>query len=100
LAPESSGFSKQWEAVTCIVAASQRARFDRWLADAHDVLENLTDDDLQRMYRRDADSSQGTGAVERTIAECIAHALSHVALHLGHLQVQRQLWEQERGEDR
>jgi uncharacterized damage-inducible protein DinB len=74
-----------------------RERFDRWLAETHEVLSNLTDDDLNRMYRRDADPSQGTGAVERTIAECIAHALSHVALHLGHLQIQRQLWEQERG---
>ena len=29
-------------------------------------------------------------------AEVLLHALDHTALHLGHLQVQRQLWETER----
>ena len=75
-----------------------RARFDRLLADTHEVLARLTDDDLNAMFRRDANSSQGIGAVERTVAECLVHALTHIALHLGHLQIQRQLWEQERGQ--
>jgi uncharacterized damage-inducible protein DinB len=75
-----------------------RARFDRLLADTHEVLGRLTEDDLKKSFRRDAAQSQGIGAVERTVAECLVHALTHIALHLGHLQIQRQLWEQERGQ--
>jgi len=77
--------------------ADLRARFDRWLADSHDVLVSLSDEDLASIYRRDPDPSQGLSRVERPVAECIVHALEHTAMHVGHLQVQRQLWEQERG---
>jgi ankyrin repeat protein len=28
------------------------------------------------------------------VAWCLAHALEHTALHLGHMQITRQLWEQ------
>ena len=77
--------------------ADLRARYDRLLTDVHDVLAALSDDDLVRIYQRDADPSQGVFATRRTVAECIVHALDHGALHLGHLHIQRQLWEQERG---
>ena len=29
-----------------------------------------------------------------TVVWCLAHALEHTALHLGHIQVTRQLWDQ------
>jgi uncharacterized damage-inducible protein DinB len=32
-----------------------------------------------------------------TVGWCLAHALEHSALHLGHVQLTRQLWEQTRG---
>ena len=32
-----------------------------------------------------------------TVAWSLAHALEHTALHLGHIQITRQLWEQRRG---
>lgn len=74
-----------------------RARYGRWLADSHEVLASLSDEDLSSVYRRDPEPSQGLSRVERPVAECIVHALEHTALHVGHLQIQRQLWEQERG---
>lgn len=77
--------------------ADLRARYDRWLADSHEVMASLSDEDLSSIYHRDAEPSQGLSRVERPVAECIMHALEHTALHVGHLQIQRQLWEQERG---
>jgi uncharacterized damage-inducible protein DinB len=32
-----------------------------------------------------------------TVGWCLAHALEHTALHTGHIQLTRQLWEQEKG---
>lgn len=71
--------------------AEIRERYDRWLAGVHDLLDGLTDADLDR------DSSEPR-YVERgwKVAEILLHALDHTALHVGHLQVQRQLWEAER----
>ena len=77
--------------------ADLRARYDRWLADVHEILTNLSDEDLSSVYRRDPDPTQGLSRVEKPVAECIVHALEHAALHVSHLQIQRQLWEQERG---
>lgn len=72
-----------------------RARYEDWMAELADLMERLTDDDLRSTYRRVADPSQGVSALELTKSEAILHALDHTALHLGHMQVQRQLWDQE-----
>ena len=61
------------------------------LANAFDhsrrVLEGLTLADLEatRISPRDGRPF--------SVAWCLAHALEHTALHLGHMQVSRQLWE-------
>lgn len=73
-----------------------RLRYDRWLADAADVIDSMTDERLAEMYRRPANPEQGVSAAQFTVAECIVHAVEHTALHTGHLQIQRQLWEAER----
>ena len=52
------------------------------------VLRRLTVEDLdaRRLSVRDGD--------EYSVAWCLAHALEHTGLHLGHIQVTRQLWDQ------
>jgi uncharacterized damage-inducible protein DinB len=77
--------------------ADLRSRYDKWLNDTHDLLASMTEADLNRLYVREANPAQGTGAVQRTAAECLVHAVEHVGIHVGHLQLQRQLWDAERG---
>jgi hypothetical protein len=68
-----------------------RARFERWLEGVHDLVADFSDVDLDRELHSAQDADRGWKA-----AEILLHALSHTALHVGHLQVQRQLWEAER----
>jgi uncharacterized damage-inducible protein DinB len=53
------------------------------------ALEGLTLEDLEatRVSARDGHKF--------TVAWCLAHALEHTALHLGHMQITRQFWEQQ-----
>jgi uncharacterized damage-inducible protein DinB len=55
------------------------------------ALSDLTETRVSSPAERDASSRD-----ERryTVAWCLAHALEHTALHLGHMQLTRQLWEQ------
>lgn len=66
-------------------------RYERWLDSVHELLTSFTDADLDR-------ASFSDRYVERNwkAAEILLHALDHTALHAGHVQVQRQLWEAER----
>ncbi|CAN5684998.1 hypothetical protein BH23CHL5_BH23CHL5_08350 [soil metagenome] len=74
---------------------SLRGRYLELMHDIEFVILAQTPEDLASTYRREANSVQGVSAAERTKASCIVHALEHVALHVGHLQLQRQLWDQE-----
>jgi len=69
-------------------AATLTARLAQTLAHSQAVLAGLTLPDLEatRVSPRDGH--------EFTVAWCLAHALEHTALHLGHMQITRQLWEQ------
>ncbi len=71
--------------------AALRERYDRWLAESDRVLERLDDAALESIFRREANPDQGMTAAEFTRAACVIHALEHTALHVGHLQIQRQL---------
>lgn len=73
-----------------------RERYQRWLQNAAAVLSTIDDATLASLHERPADPANGVSADSRTRAECILHALEHTALHLGHLQLQRQLWDAER----
>ena len=59
----------------------------RTLDHSRGVLKRLTLEDLSspRISSRDGKSF--------TVAWCLAHALEHTALHLGHIQITRQLWD-------
>lgn len=78
--------------------ADIRQRYDRWLEQLAELLNRVTDEELRSVYRREANSAQGVSAAEKQRAECLLHALEHTALHLGHMQVQRQLWDAEQGQ--
>ena len=52
------------------------------------VLEDLSLADLETKRFSSLDGRQFT------VAWCLAHALEHAALHLGHMQLMRQLWDQ------
>lgn len=70
-------------------AAALKACLAETLAYSQAVLERLTLPDLEatRVSLRDGR--------EFTVAWCLAHALEHTALHLGQMQITRQLWEQQ-----
>lgn len=65
-------------------------RLDETLAHSHGVLEALTLQDLEKLRVSPRDGR------EFTVAWCLAHALEHTAIHLGHVQIVRQLWDQRR----
>lgn len=66
------------------------ARFERFLAAFHELLEGLTEADLGE---RPAPDHPELG--DWTTADWLMHTLDHIALHTGHLQIHRQLWEHE-----
>ena len=68
-----------------------RARYERWLEGVHDLMAGFSNADLDRASFSERYTERGWRA-----AEILLHALDHTALHVGHLQVQRQLWEAER----
>jgi hypothetical protein len=69
-------------------AATLAARLDAALEYSRTVLEHLSLSDLEAQRVRPRDGSQVT------VAWALGHALEHTALHLGHAQVVRQLWDQ------
>jgi uncharacterized damage-inducible protein DinB len=69
-------------------AATLRNRLRDALAHSRGVLENLTLQDLETPRTSPRDGKQFT------IGWALAHALEHTALHAGHMQIMRQLWEQ------
>lgn len=68
-------------------------RADAWIEDTRQYLATLTEEDLERVFERG-----GSDPLRWTVAECIMHAVEHTAVHVGHLQIQRQIWNAERGD--
>lgn len=68
-----------------------KKRLDDYLAYARETLEKLTLQDLEesRISPRDGNKF--------TVAWALLHAFEHANLHLGHIQMNRQLWEQSKG---
>jgi uncharacterized damage-inducible protein DinB len=73
--------------------AALRARADAWLANSEALLDGFTADDYARVvsYVRVISGEPATD----TIANCVIHSVDHTANHLGHLQLQRQIWNAE-----
>ncbi len=94
------GRDRDAEFRTQTTAAHLRDRADRWLSAVGEVLGGLTEADLTRVAALDRGFSPTSGAAgtpdDWTVADCLIHAIDHTATHLGHLQIQRQIWNDER----
>ena len=64
-------------------------RFEAFLDDFHALVDGLTDADFG------ADAARENDQPEQSNAAWLMHTLDHIALHTGHLQIHRQLWEYE-----
>jgi class 3 adenylate cyclase len=69
-------------------AAALKARLADALAHSRGVLEELTLEDLEAVRVSPRDGR------EFSVAWALAHALEHTAIHVGHAQLVRQLWDQ------
>jgi hypothetical protein len=69
-------------------APTLTTRLDETLAHSRGVLDGLTFEELEGLRVSPRDGR------EFTVAWALAHALEHTALHLGHMQITRQLWDQ------
>lgn len=65
-------------------------RYERWLTDAHATLDVLPDDALAQPVTPPAEF-QPWDDEPMTLGDCLLHAVDHTALHLGHIQLTRQL---------
>jgi len=65
-----------------------KRRLTEVLSHSRAVLEKLTLSELEELRVSPRDGRQFT------VAWSLAHALEHTALHLGHIQITRQLWQQ------
>jgi uncharacterized damage-inducible protein DinB len=72
-------------------AATLKKCLNETLAHTRGVLEGLTLRDLEAIRISPRDGR------EYTVAWALAHALEHTAMHVGHIQITRQLWEQRSG---
>jgi uncharacterized damage-inducible protein DinB len=70
-------------------AESITSRLDEVLAHSRQVLTELTMEDLPEIRHASLFDENVS------VAWCLAHALDHTALHLGHVQITRQLWDQQ-----
>ncbi len=67
--------------------ADLAARYERWMAAVHEVLDSLPDAEMERVIQ-----SASTTWFERlsrpaTVRDCLLHAVEHSALHQGHIQL-------------
>jgi hypothetical protein len=71
---------------------SLRERYDRWLAALHEHLDALPDAEMTRPLPLTGRIRPGWMESDQiSVRESLLHALDHTALHLGHIQLTRQL---------
>ena len=68
-------------------------RYERWLGAIHGVLRDLPRSAMDRATESPAEyrSTGGLGERQLSVRECLLHAVEHAALHLGHIQITRQI---------
>lgn len=69
--------------------ADIETRFDIFLGELHAMLDRMTESDFGREPLPDRPD------LDWTNADWLMHTIDHIALHTGHLQIHRQLWEYE-----
>jgi hypothetical protein len=72
--------------------ADLAARYERWLADLHSVLDPLPDEALDGISEVPVARDWLPADNPPTIRDCLLHAVEHSALHLGHIQLTVQLF--------
>ncbi|HLZ73255.1 MAG TPA: DinB family protein [Dehalococcoidia bacterium] len=71
--------------------ADLAARCRRWIAEVHDAFDSLPDAALDKTLTPPTAYRGTLPEGEMTARECLLHAVEHGALHLGHIQLTRQL---------
>jgi len=71
--------------------ADLAARAERLVAALHDVLPGLSSDDLDRPGHGERRPSMLPAGQPVTVRDCLLHAIEHSGLHLGQIQITRQL---------
>jgi hypothetical protein len=68
-------------------------RIEAWIAAVHAVLDALPDDAMDATPPDPPEEYRTTGGLGRhlTVRDCLLHAVEHASLHLGHIQITRQL---------
>ena len=66
------------------------ARYERWIAALHALLDTFPEEALDRLADH-APFRVWRGDTPQTILTCLLHAVEHSALHLGHIQLTRQV---------
>jgi uncharacterized damage-inducible protein DinB len=67
------------------------ARYERWIADVHAVLDTLPDAEMERVTQPPATYQPRNPLQPMTVRDCLLHAVEHSALHQGHIQLTCQL---------
>ncbi|MBX5450739.1 DinB family protein [Thermogemmatispora sp.] len=66
-------------------------RYDRWLQAMHEVLDALADNRLQEPVSQPTSYRYAPPDRPLIVRDALLHAVEHCALHLGHIQLTRQL---------
>jgi hypothetical protein len=66
-----------------------RRGFEGWVAELHGVLDSMPDGEMTRVT--DGPWFRAEPARRVSVRDCILHAIEHTAIHLGHLQITRQV---------
>ena len=82
---------REAEFVATATRAEIEHRFGSWLPKLHLLLERLSEEELGARNTHDRYNDR-----DWTNARVLLHALDHTALHVGHAEIQKQLWEDER----
>ena len=75
--------------VVGLTANALTQRLDEVLAHSEQILAQLSLDELDLMRHSPQNNR------DFSVAWCLLHALEHTAVHVGHLQIMRQLWLQQ-----
>ena len=71
--------------------ADLTARYERWIAGLHEVLNALLPDQMEQRIDLSRYRSTSSGSEEVSVREALLHAVEHSALHLGQIQITRQM---------
>ena len=70
-------------------------RYERWIADTHEVLDALPDETMEQIAHPPASFQPRIPDRPMTVRDCLLHAVEHAALHQGHIQLTCQVLRQQ-----